>query len=85
MFPYTSKQLRKMQKKAFQELLDEAGGATHLAKMLGVNPSMVKNWVTVNRISRHGVKLVQEHDHLGKLFPVKRLRPELEGVESSEH
>jgi len=46
---------------------------------------MVKNWVTVNRISRHGVKLVQEHDHLGKLFPVKRLRPELEGVESSEH
>lgn len=61
---------------AILDLVEYAGSKTHLAKMIGVAPGTVANWVGHGRISMEGAHLVQNNEYLREHFPVSRLRPE---------
>lgn len=60
-----------------KELLDEAGGYTHLAMMLDISPQNTFAWYNRNRISKTGAKLVGGHPTLNKKFSAHYLRPDL--------
>lgn len=68
--------LAAQQEQALTDLVDYAGSKSHLARMLGVAPSTVGNWVERGRISMEGAHLVQNNKYLREHFPVNRLRPE---------
>lgn len=63
-------------KQAMLDLVEYAGSKAHLAKMIGVAPRTVGNWVGHGRISMEGAYLVQNNEYLREHFPVSRLRPE---------
>lgn len=63
-------------KQAMTDLLEYAGSRAHLAKMIGVAPNTVGNWVELGRISMEGARLVQKNKYLAEHFPISRLRPE---------
>ncbi len=77
MFPYTLDQLKAMRKAALEELIEYAGGRTHLAKMLSKPLPTINSWVDRGLISKDGANLVARHPALFKEFPVSRLRPDL--------
>lgn len=77
MFPYTLDQLKTMRKAALDELIEFAGGPTHLAKMLDKPLPTINSWLKRGMISKGGAISVGLHPALAKDFPMSRLRPDL--------
>lgn len=76
MFAMTRDELVNNNSVALNELIETAGGATHLAKMLGENIMVVKGWVDRDQISPKGAEKVEKHPTLGKKFKAVDLRPD---------
>lgn len=77
MFPYTLDQLKALRKAALEELIEFAGGRSHLAKMLDRPLPTINSWVDRGMISKGGAEDVGKHPALAKDFPMSRLRPDL--------
>ncbi len=73
----TREESDKLCKEALQELLSYAGGPTHLAKMLDIDPNTCCAWKYRKKISEAGARLVESHPTLGKKFTAKVLRPDI--------
>lgn len=77
MFEMTLKELSIIHLCELNRLVDEAGSAPHLAKMLATPLSTVKAWIKRGRISKAGARTVESHPTLGRTFIATDLRPEL--------
>lgn len=77
MLTLTLEELIKVQKEQLDDLLGEAGGVNHLAKMLNLHYTTVKGWEGRGRISKDGAQMVGKHKTLGKHYKAKDLRPDL--------
>ncbi len=77
MLQLTLDELIKKQKEELTRLLDQAGGCTHLAKMLNLSQSTVMGWEKRGRISKKGALRVGEHMALCEQFDARELRPDL--------
>lgn len=77
MINYNLQELHQLQRTQLQNLIDYAGSQAHLARMLNVNPSIVKSWVRRGRISKKGATDVANHPTLKEKFTLQQLRPEL--------
>ena len=81
MFKHTKSELAALKRFALLELIDAAGGRTHLVRMLGVNLNTVNSWVDRGAISRAGAEKVIEHqeryDSFNGEFTMEKLRPDL--------
>ena len=77
MLEYTKEQLKEVHRQAVMDLVNFAGGRTHLAKMLNKPLPTINSWVDRGVISKQGVKAVCDNSALKDEFPVSRLRPEL--------
>jgi len=78
MFLYTKAELKVMRQQALTDLLDHAGGRTHLARMLGKPVNTVNSWMDRRSVSIEGAKLIARHPTLAKEFPLRRIRPDYE-------
>lgn len=76
-FELTKEELAETWARALDELIEEAGGAGHLAVMLNIPCAYVRQWVHRGKISLKHAKIVEEHPRLGQVFTAERLRPEL--------
>lgn len=77
MFLYTKDQLKAMRKLAIEDLVEYAGGRTHLSRMLNKPLPTINSWIKRGMVSRKGAKEVSLHPTFKKDFPVSRLRPDL--------
>jgi len=73
----TLEQLEKHKKEILEQLIEDAGSVTHLARMLNINPMTPRGWVERNSISKAGAKLVADHPTLGEYYKAIDLRPDL--------
>jgi len=76
----TLPELENAQRDALVDLIDEAGTYSHLARMLGCNPMVVKGWVNRGRVSPNGALLIAKHPRFAERFPVSITRPDLESA-----
>lgn len=60
--PYTKNQVKVMKKAALTKLVKQAGGRTHLSRMLGVPVATVNSWIDRGMISRGGAEKVANHE-----------------------
>ena len=81
MFLHTKRELAEMQKKSLVQLIDYAGGRSHLARMLGKPLNTVNSWMRRGKISRDGLKSLEHHPNLSRVFTRKMLRPDLKADE----
>ena len=77
MFFYTKAQVKTLQKKALGELVEYAGGRSHLAKMLDIPLSTINSWIDRGMISVRGSNRASDNPTLSADFPKSRLRPDL--------
>lgn len=77
MLLYNKGDLAAIQKEALDKLIIEAGGATHLAKMLDLERMVVIGWQERGRVSFKGATMVGDHPTLGKKFRAEELRPDM--------
>ena len=77
MLIYNEEQLREIHRSGIDALLNLAGSANHLSKMLDINVMTVKGWVARGRISKEGARSVEQHPTLGKSLKAVTLRPDL--------
>ena len=82
MFRMTLKQIAYSNRKAFDELVNEAGSEIHLSRMLCIGKSTVAGWGDRQQISAHGARLIGDHPTLGKKFSVKDLRCDIDLLEN---
>ena len=74
MYLHTLEEQAKIRKDALTALIDCAGGNAHLARMIGINPKVVGNWVQRGSISKAGAVLVAKHPTLKHHFSYSDLR-----------
>ena len=77
MLHYNKEQLAIIHKEKLAELIEFAGGATFLSRMLGVPLTTIKGWMDRGRISKKGTLLVEKNASLKEVFNTKYLRPDL--------
>lgn len=70
-------EVKAQKSKVLTELIGIAGSPNHLATMLGINPNVIKGWITRGQVSKLGVELIENHTVLGRQFNMSNLRPEL--------
>ena len=80
----THKELTTQHRQALTQLLADAGGVAHLAKMLNISYTTVKGWDTRKRISKQGSVLVASHMALGEYHTAKVLRPDITAEEINQ-
>lgn len=74
---HTLKQLKTIRYNKLLELINIAGGPTHLGKMLYMDYSVIRGWIKRECISKKGAYRVEKHFELGKHFKAIELRPDL--------
>lgn len=77
MLDFTKEELQIIHRHSLDRLIEIAGGAAHLAKMLGEKPSTVSSWVARGRISKEGATKVSKHNTLKLKISAVELRPEI--------
>lgn len=77
MFEYTKEELIALHVARLTELIETAGGASHLAKMLNIPVTTIQGWCRRGRISENGVHLVSLNGGLKGRFSKEYLRPDL--------
>lgn len=75
---YTLDQLHAHQRDQLTALIEHAGSASHLAKMLNIHVSVVQGWEQRGRISKQGAQLVDIHPALSERFSAMGLRPDID-------
>jgi len=74
-YPLNLKQISELQKSSLNQLIEEAGNPSHLARMLGLPVSTVHGWSQRGRISKDGAMLVEQCPNLS--LTAEELRPDL--------
>lgn len=77
MFIRTKAELIILREEALADLVEYAGGNTHLALMLNCPVPTVNSWVARGCISKRGLDWVISHPKLKDIFTAERLRPDL--------
>lgn len=73
---FTKLEIANAQRMALKKLLNFAGSASHLSKMIGVSNQVIHAWSLRGRISKSGARKVAEHETLGIAFTFEELRPD---------